>query len=185
MELMREGASPLSSEAALSFVLRVLSRKDVAGTLLDAEAVVLAHKLVAFQPRHHLADTYLEQSLMGGAPRAFFTLDATEFHYLDHMTDGSWATRVGFCSCIDAMKNDWLVGVVADENDVHTFVWTDDSVPAARMAAKDASFAQVLLPFLRSCWRSRDSCPLSRLPSGARSAWKTTSRQLTRRPRSE
>ncbi len=143
MELMREGASPLSSEAALSFVLRVLSRKDVAGTLLDAEAVVLAHKLVAFQPRHHLADTYLEQSLMGGAPRAFFTLDATEFHYLDHMTDGSWATRVGFCSCIDAMKNDWLVGVVADENDVHTFVWTDDSVPAARMAAKDAPFAQV------------------------------------------
>ena len=137
MESAREGVSPLSSERLLATVRDALGFKGLFEDLLGDDMPPLVDEVMRLQPSHHLADTYLEQSLMGRrAPgaRAIMALTSPESHYLDHLTRGRWAHRVGLPAPRPEDSPHQLSCLVVETGGVQARSFVDESFEAAQLA---------------------------------------------------
>ena len=137
MESAREGVSPLSSERLLATVRDALGFKGLFEDLLGDDMPPLVDEVMRLQPSHYLADTYLEQSLMGRrAPgaRAIMALTSPESHYLDHLTRGRLAHRVGLPAPRPEDSPHQLSCLVVETGGVQARTFGDESFQAARLA---------------------------------------------------
>ena len=140
MEFAHEGVSPLSSERLLATARDALRSKGLFESLLGSDMPPLMDEVIRLQPDRYLVDTYLEQSLMGqdaSGARAIMALTSTESHYLDHMTNGRWARRVGLPEARLEDSPEQLSCLVVEPGGVRTRTLADASFEAAQLSDQD------------------------------------------------